>query len=266
MFARRPALLAGALAFAAAICTGNATATAPTPDDLTTAYRERVRQQLHPPAREVRQYADAADRMLHDAGIDLREPQYVTVVDRNPHIQALLVFWDDPVFGFRLIGASPVSTGRTGRFDHFRTPIGVFDHRLPDGDFRALGTKNELGIRGYGKKDSRVYDFGWQQAIRGWGRGGLGTMRLQMHSTDPDHLESRLGTVSSKGCIRIPSTLNAFLDHFGVLDADYEAAVKQGVKVWVLAPDRQPVVGAGRYLIVLDSKRAERPAWSPKPF
>lgn len=257
--------LACAMALCAFISAGNAVAS-PTPEDLIAAYRQTVRQQLHPPEQELRYYADAADRMLRDAGIALHEPQYIAVVDRNPHVQALLLLWDDPGTGVRLVGASPVSTGRTGSFDHFRTPTGVFEHSVSDGDFRALGTRNEFGIRGYGEKGSRVYDFGWQRAVRGWGRGGIGTMRLQMHSTDPDMLEPRLGTVQSKGCIRIPSTLNALLDRFGVLDADYEAAASEGRNAWVLLPTREPVAGAGRYLIILDSRRPQRPAWSPRPF
>lgn len=237
----------------------------PTPDDLANAYRRTVRQQLHPPSDEIRYYAGRALLMLEDAGVGLREPQYLVVVDRNPNVQAILVYWLSAAAEPRLIGASPVSTGRTGQYDHFQTPTGVFDHTVADGDFRAEGTKNELGIRGYGRKGMRVYDFGWQQALRGWGRGGLSTMRLQMHATDPDFLESRLGRVQSKGCVRIPATLNTFLDRFGVLDADYEAEATAGQPMWVLAPERTPAAGAGRYLVILDSDRPARPRWSPAP-
>lgn len=251
-------VLATCLALAMA---GTAVAAAPTPDDLSMTYRRTVRQQLHPPADEMRAYADQAGRMLQDAGIFLIAPQYVAVVDRDPRVQAILVLWIDPGSAPRLIGASPVSTGRVGQFDHFETPIGVFGHSVEDGDFRAQGTKNELGIRGYGSKGMRVYDFGWQQAVRGWGRGGVSEMRLQMHATDPDRLESRLGRVASKGCIRIPATLNSFLDHFGVLGADYEAAAQGGESLWILPSDRASAMGAGRYLVILDSARTSRPAW-----
>uniref|UniRef100_UPI0039F0E034 L,D-transpeptidase n=1 Tax=Bordetella sputigena TaxID=1416810 RepID=UPI0039F0E034 len=237
----------------------------PTPDDLAAAYRRMVRQRLSPPPSESAYYGLRALLMLREAGIYLASPQYVVVVDRNPHVQAIFIFWLDPAKGERLIGASPVSTGRIGQFDHFQTPIGVFDHTVLDGDFRAEGTKNEFGIRGYGSKGKRVFDFGWQEAERGWGNGGSGTMRLQMHATDPSILEPRLGSVQSKGCVRIPGGLNTFLDHFGVLDADYEAALAAGERVWVLPPDREPAAGAGRYLVILDSARANRPAWSPPP-
>ena len=50
-------------------------------------------------------------------------------------------------------------------------------------------------------------------------------MRLQVHTTDARYLEPRLGTVQSKGCIRIPATLNKLLDHYGILDAGYQRAM-----------------------------------------
>jgi hypothetical protein len=62
--------------------------------------------------------------------------------------------------------------------------------------------------------------------------------RLQMHATDPDQLERRLGTAQSKGCIRIPASLNIFLDRFSVLDQDYEQGLDEGRRLWVLRRDR----------------------------
>src|SRR5262249_35519267 len=122
-------------------------------------------------------------------------------------------------------------------------------------DFRAQGTKNENGIRGYGVKGMRVYDFGWQQATRGWGAGGVSPMRLGMHATDPDLLEQRLGTRQSEGCIRIPAELNTFLDTYGILDADYDEALAEGKKPLVLSKDRQPTPWSGRYLVIIDTTR-----------
>ena len=90
-------------------------------------------------------------------------------------------------------------------------------------------------------------------------------MRFQMHATDPSVLEARLGRVESEGCIRIPATLNVFLDRHGILDADYEAAAANGKPQWVLKPDRQPIPWPGRFLVIVDSQAAERPAWSPLP-
>jgi hypothetical protein len=110
-----------------------------------------------------------------------------------------------------------------------------------------------------------VFDFGWQRAVKGWGDRSMGLMRLQMHATDPDWLENRLGTVQSKGCIRIPATLNWLIDRYGLLDADYEYALTEGKTLWVLHPNRQLTPWSGRYLIVVDSRREERPSWTPLP-
>jgi hypothetical protein len=235
------------------------------PADLASAFARMVDKRLDVPPDEVRRYADLMDSQLLQTGRTALLPQYVVVVDRNPNVQALLIFRKGADGTAQLIGAAPVSTGRTGEFDHFETPIGVFDHSVDNLDFRAEGTKNELGICGYGAKGMRVYDFGWQQAYKGWGDHGLGTMRLQMHATGPDILEARLGSVQSKGCIRIPATVNHFVDHYGLLDADYEDAMLAGKTFWMLAADRTPTPWSGRYLIVVDTQRGERPAWSPAP-
>ncbi len=69
----------------------------------------------------------------------------------------------------------------------------------------------------------------------------------------------------SKGCIRIPATLNTFIDRYGLLDEDYEQALEDGKKFWVLRADRRPTPWSGRYLVIVDSGSTERPAWSPEP-
>jgi hypothetical protein len=164
-----------------------------------------------------------------------------------------------------MIGASPVATGRPGEFDHFVTPLGVFEHTPDNMDYRAEGTMNQNGIRGYGKRDMRIFDLGWAQGERGWGKGGMSQMRFQMHATDPDKLEPLLGIRHSKGCVRIPASLNVFLDHYGILDAEYEVLAESGQSLWVLHSDRQVTPWAGRYIVVVDSERKTRPSWSPAP-
>ena len=62
--------------------------------------------------------------------------------------------------GWRLIGATPVSTGLLGRYEYFTVPLGVFDHSMLNPDCRAEGTKNKLGVRGYGREGMRGYNFG----------------------------------------------------------------------------------------------------------
>lgn len=235
------------------------------PIRLSKLFREEVDMVLAVPAEQQDAYAALARQSLTEAGLALESSQYLVVVDRNAAVQSLLVFWWPNQGAAFLLGASPISTGKPGAIDHFVTPTGVFEHSLANLDFRAEGTKNEFGIMGYGKKGMRVFDFGWALAERGWGAKGKSTMRLQMHATDPMRLEHLLGRAQSKGCIRIPATLNLYLDRHGLIDADYDAAASAGQRLWVLRPDRVPAVGAGRYLIIVESAHRTRPAWSPLP-
>lgn len=233
---------------------------------LTDAFSRSVQPQLHPTPEATAAYAEALQQALDANHHRLNKPQFALLVDRHPLVQALLVFWGGAGTPWRLLGATPVSTGLPGRYEHFATPLGVFEHVPANPDFRAEGTRNALGIRGYGVKGSRVYDFGWVQAPKGWGDHATGVLRLQMHATDPDRLEPRLGSPQSKGCIRIPASLNEFLDRYGLIDEAYEqAAAQQQRPYWVLRKDRLPTPSAGRYLVVIDSWAQQRPVWSPGP-
>jgi hypothetical protein len=251
-----------ALATLTAAC-ASALALAPSsPDELAAIYRSEVDRRLQVPAQEVQRYGELAEEAFARADVMPVLPQYVVVVDRNPHVQALFVLWRSLEGDYQLAGASPVSTGRPGTFDHFRTPAGVFEHTPDHMDYRAEGTYNENGIRGYGEAGMRVFDFGWQQVPKGWGDHAVIDMRLQMHATDPDQLEQRVGTVQSKGCVRIPASVNRLIDHYGLLDAAYEDLAESGERVKVLRDDREPVMDAGRYMVVVDSGRESRPAWA----
>jgi hypothetical protein len=225
-------------------------------------YTQEVARCLKVPVAEQQAWALLLSTLLADKDL---APQYVILVDRNPFVQAVAIYWMAPDRTFHFIGASPASTGKPGRFDHFLTPTGIFEHTIANPDFRAEGTRNGNGILGYGRKGMRVYDFGWQQAERGWGGGGEATMRLQMHATDPGFLEVRLGTIQSKGCIRIPATLNTFIDRYAILDADYEQAMAAGQTFAVLSKTRKPSPWSGRYLVIVDTGRTSRPPWSPLP-
>ena len=231
---------------------------------LAPLYAQQVDRRLDIPASEQRAYAELLVKDL--AAEDSDEPQYVVLVDRNKFVQAAMIYWMSPDRIFHLIGASPVSTGKPGRFEHFITPTGVFEHTIDNLDFLSEGTRNEFGIRGYGRKGMRVYDFGWQTAQKGWDGGGESELRLQMHATDPDLLEQKLGTPQSKGCIRIPATMNAFIDHYGILDGDYEKAEAAGMTFWVLSKTREATAWSGRFLVVVDTGRKERPAWSRQRY
>lgn len=250
---------------AGALCFGSAPgAQLRDPEDLAAVYARDVDRRLTVPPDEQSAYASLLRRELHAAGARIDHAQFVVLVDRSEHVQAAMLWWLAPDERTLLIGASPASTGLPRGIEHFETPTGVYDHSLDHLDFRAEGTRNEFGIRGYGDKGMRVYDFGWVMGRRAWAPGEQ-AMRLQLHATDRERLEPRLGQRASKGCIRIPATLNALIDRFGVLDAAYEDALAAGRDFWVLKRDRTPTPWSGRFMVVVDSQRSERPAWSPLP-
>lgn len=264
---RRSALTLLAVSWLAA-----AAVAAQPPEQASTIVAQSVRQfaaevdrRLEVPPEAQRRVIELTELAFDQAGVGDVSGQHVLVVDRSAQVQAIFVLVRTPAGDWRWIGASPVSTGRVGSFEYFRTPLGVFRHTPANPDFRAEGTFNANGIRGYGVRGMRVFDFGWVVAERGWGRGGFSPMRLQMHATDPDRLEPRLGRVESKGCIRIPATLNVWLDRRGIIDADYNEALAAGAAMWVLRADRQPTPWPGRYLVVVDSGTRVRPHWSPPP-
>ena len=212
-----------------------------------------------------------ATSMLKLAGRIIDSPQLVVVVDRNPAVETLSLMLARPGSpeGWQLIGAAHVSTGQANRKDYYITPIGVFAHTDAILDFRALGTYNEHHVRGLGLAGMRVWDFGWQWALKGWHTDNAGgDIRLQMHATDPKLLEGRLGRPASEGCVRVSSTMNRFLDHYGILDADYErVAATDGRYSALLAADRAPTKLAGRLLVVIDTRLApdSPPTQSSRP-
>ena len=230
--------------------------------DLVGVFAREVDRRLDVPAGEQEAYLRRLEGGLEAAGVAQLPAQYVFLVDRSAMVQAGFLFWRSPSASWEFIGAMPVSTGRPGSFEHFLTPIGVFEHTLANPDFRSEGTLNKNGIRGYGRRGMRVFDFGWVTGERGWGRGGTSPMRLQLHATDPDLLEPRLGRRESKGCIRVPASLNEFLDRRGVLDAEYLRAAERGERLWVLRPDREPTRWPGKYLVIIESERTARPDWA----
>lgn len=232
--------------------------------DLREIYARTVDRQLLVPQEEQRHYATLLANALQQHGLQGLPAQYLLLVDRSDAVQAIFLFWLGTDGRLDFIGASPASTSAKGGFEHFETPLGVFDHSVANLDFRAEGSKNSKGIRGYGAKGMRIFDFGWVRASKTW-RSGVGEMRLQIHSTDRDYLERRLGSVQSKGCIRIPATLNRLIDRYGILDQGYERAVAEGKKPWILQADRESTPWSGRYLVIVDSERSSRPDWSPAP-
>lgn len=226
--------------------------------DVALVFRTEVTRRLQPPVEEQWLYSTLVPNPPGGS-------QYIAVIDRSPFVQALFLYWVAPNGAWHFVGASPVSTGRPGRFDYFETPLGLFAHSIDNLDFRAEGTFNENDIRGYGRKGMRVFDLGWVPQSKGWGNRTVIPMRLQMHATDPDALEPRMGEARSKGCIRIAASLNVFLDRHGILDADYVRVAQDGKRPYMMRPDWQPVLTPGRYLAIVETNRLSRPDWSPPP-
>ena len=190
----------------------------------------------------------------------IERAQILVVVDRNPHVQQLRLVLARSDAPWQDLGGGKVSTGEADRRGYYVTPTGVFPHTDLILDWRAEGTFNTQHIRGLGRKGMRVWDFGWQEAARGWGSQEQDEIRLLMHATDPNYLEQRLGHPASKGCVRIPDALNQFLDRHGILDADYERAAHFDRRfAALLLPDRAPTPLAGDILVVIDSAQSPRP-------
>jgi len=133
---------------------------------LALTFQHEVDRRLDVPQLDQARYAQSLEAALASAETTVTTSQYVVMVDRNPYVQAIFVYWLDAQASsdrLRFIGASPASTGKPGEFEHFVTPLGVFAHTLDNMDYRAEGTLNELGVRALGRKGMRIYDFGWVQ-------------------------------------------------------------------------------------------------------
>ena len=231
---RRSLLLSAAAAFAplGALADGICT-----PHDLARRYAALVDRQLQVPANEALIYGGLAETELAGFGETLVGPQYMLVVDSCPAVQAAFLFWRLLPGRYELVGASPASTGNPEQAGCVQTPQGVFAQAEVE----------------YGRRlTSRVYDFGRQRTRRHGPRGGFSEVRLQARAAT-GRTGALLGRVQSDGCVLLPPGMVAFLDQFGVLDHGRQDAV---------TPMGESLPFAGRYLVVIDSDRDERPEWA----
>lgn len=195
----------------------------------------------------------------------VRRPQLVLIVDRSPHGQTLSITLAQPDGPWEILGTRAVSTGKPGRREHFKTPVGVLLNDGAELGYRAQGTYNENHIRGLGVKGMRVWDFGWQTSEDWRTPGATMQVRVEMHATDPAVLAQRLGRADSEGCIRIPGPLNVFLDRHGIIDADIERLAMQdaGYRA-LLSRQLQPTPLAGDAVIVVDSSEPWAKPYPPE--
>lgn len=211
---------------------------------------ERFTASLGPAERE--EIRKSISNAMSSGAMTISGKRFVVAVNRNPAGQTGSVLLVDEKGGVEEIFSSKISSGTKGRKGYFLTPTGVFLNSAENGNYRAVGTKNSNGVRGLGVKGSRVYDFGWVESVAGWNPGIQGKIRMQMHSTDPDTLESKLGTPASKGCIRVQGKINEIIDQFGVLDQDYE---ENRATHWIFSKNKNKTPYSGKFVIVYDAPK-----------
>jgi hypothetical protein len=231
---RRRSLLLSATAALAPLPAFAATGVC-TPRDLARRYRALVDRQLEVPENEAAIYGGLAEHELASQRETLAGPQYLLLVDSCPSVQAAFLFFRLLPGRMELVGASPASTGDPERAGGVQTPQGVF----------AQGQ-----VEYSGRMVSRIYDFGLQRARRA--AGGFAPLRLQARAASGRN-GALLGRPQSDGGILLPPGMVAFLDQFGVLD---------GGAADVRTPTNEALPFAGRYLVVIDSERDDRPDWA----
>jgi hypothetical protein len=206
-----------------------------------------------------------AQQMATEDHLFIRQPQLVLIVDRAPHAQLLAMTLAEPDGGWRILGARHVSTGKPGRLQHFKTPVGVLLNDGSEIGYRAQGTFNQYHIRGLGVKGMRVWDFGWQTTDDWRTPGATMEVRVEMHATDPSVLEARIGRADSEGCVRLPDSLNRFLDRHGIIDAAIERLgdSDSGYRA-LLSPELDPTPLAGDAVIVIDSSEPGAKPYPPE--
>lgn len=228
-------------------------------DRLTALLKKSVPNAMIYSAQRNQKWVQLAKDEMERKGPPVKRAQLLIVVDRNPKVQELCFVLAFPKGQgeWRALGGGKVSTGNTGRKLYYITPTGVFYNTIERIGYRALGTKNKNGIRGNGVKGMRVWDFGWQWAEKGWlPNREKGQIRLEMHATDPDFLEQRLGRPASEGCVRVAAKMNQFIDQNGIIDVLYnQAAHKDKRFSSVLLKNRQSTPLAGDKLVVVDSSQ-----------
>ncbi|MDD5197378.1 MAG: hypothetical protein PHN60_00795 [Candidatus Gracilibacteria bacterium] len=197
-----------------------------------------------PSNEELKFYQQDMDKQLsgdcHSSkGCDLTRTQILLYSDVSKNGQNLSIWLLEETKGneriYSFIGASKISSGypdpkprKPANETKFATGTGVYttNPNITGAiGYRAEGTKNKNGIRGFGERGNRVYDVGPMKTKRAWNGENM-EIRFMIHSTDP-MLEAKFGSQASQGCLRIPKTINRFLEYSGALDAGYDSAIER---------------------------------------
>jgi hypothetical protein len=164
---RQIATIAGRRAFCVlgtGLVTWGRSRAAPSPvvpdDNSLTTWRVRfaseVDRRLEVPQADQSSYLALLERALADAQLQELPAQAFVVVDRCAQVQAAVVIVRAAGGAGHWLGATAVSTGKIGTYEHFLSPLGVFAHTLDNPDFRAEGTFNKNHIRGDGLLGRRI--------------------------------------------------------------------------------------------------------------
>jgi hypothetical protein len=225
-----------------------------TPHELAQQFQQQVNPQLRVPPREAHWYGGIAEAELGGHWRQVRAPQYFLMVDSSPQVQAAFLFWRLLSGSHGLLGACPVSTGGSAVADQLQTPQGVFE-QVP---FTEPATACQpQGSAACGRGVQRVYDFGWQRTRLASGSLAAVPLRLLLRPAARED-EPHLGRASSDGSILVPASLIGFLDEYAVLDGAADGAAAERLR-------RHSLPYRGSLLLVVDSERGRRPAWSPAP-
>jgi hypothetical protein len=167
-------------------------------DELAAKFAREVERRLDVPAAEVAAYGRMAEESATAAGIVLARGHLV-LVDRDAQVQAMLLLWRESAADYRLVGAAPVSTGLPGSFDHFETPVGVFEHSLANPDFRAEARPHRCGLRARGGR--RPQALGAARRPRARGRCGALPRCRRFAPRAAARLEPRAVAAASQGAM-----------------------------------------------------------------
>jgi hypothetical protein len=222
--------------------------------NLQNKFNSQVSEAMDISSEEQVRLLELVNLQLQKNNIQIKDTELGIIVDRGIKQQTISIVLMYPnINDWEFIGQTHVSTGKPGRKEHFKTPVGVFKIDGSILGYRALGTFNENHIRGNGIKGMRVWDFGWQTTEDWRTKNGTMDIRMEMHATDPANLAKRFGRPDSEGCIRIPGDLNEFIDQNGILDKDVEIKAKSSKASKALLGNKHQTTGfSGDLLIVVD--------------
>ena len=88
-------------------------------------FERTVDHRLDVPLAAQQHYLELLKLQLLQAEITDTAAQAFVLVDRSPNVQATFIVFKTPDNDWFWLGATAVSTGKVGTFEHFTTPLGV---------------------------------------------------------------------------------------------------------------------------------------------